>query len=281
MSRQLLSQALVKFFSGLAIVMILLFLPAGTLRYPQGWLLIGILFAPMFIAGLFMMAKAPELLKKRLNAKETESEQPRRRDGVQPASKAGGKASPHTQTRRPAETGPGLAEAAKAVQEENGEESFTPEEKKAAAKLQDALDSNERSAVFALAEELSGSPNPALRKRAVEALAWFGKDAIQSRFEEKIAELDDEREIASTVAIAMKTLSDPDALTAAVQNLNRVDDALAVETLVGVINSCSGAAAAAARESYEFVTGEEWTGAQAAMRWISENTAPERPDPGM
>lgn len=75
MSRQLLSQALGKFFSGLAIVMILLFLPAGTLRYPQGWLLIGILFAPMFIAGLFMMAKAPELLKKRLNAKETESEQ--------------------------------------------------------------------------------------------------------------------------------------------------------------------------------------------------------------
>ncbi|MBQ1343063.1 MAG: isoprenylcysteine carboxylmethyltransferase family protein [Firmicutes bacterium] len=75
MSRQLLSQALIKFFSGLAIVMILLFLPAGTLRYPQAWLLIGILFAPMFIAGLFMMAKAPELLKKRLNAKETESEQ--------------------------------------------------------------------------------------------------------------------------------------------------------------------------------------------------------------
>ena len=230
---------------------------------------------------------------------ETESRRSGRGDGVKPASKPAGKASRHTQTRRTEGTRPGLAEAAKAVQEEAGEESFSPEEKKAAAKLQDALDSNERSAVFALAEELSGSPNPALRKRAVEALAWFGKDAIpelflfmsdpdaevaneaQSRFEEKIAELDDEREIASTVAIAMKTLSDPDALTAAVQNLNRVDDALAVETLIGVINSCGGAAAAAARESYEFITGEEWTGAQAAMRWISENTAPERPDPGM
>ena len=75
MSRRLLSQALVKFFSGLALVMVLLFLPAGTLRYPQAWLLIGILFVPMFIAGLFMMAKAPELLKKRLNAKESETEQ--------------------------------------------------------------------------------------------------------------------------------------------------------------------------------------------------------------
>ena len=75
MSRQLLGQALTKFFAGLAIVMILLFIPAGTLRYPQAWLLLGILFVPMFVAGLFMMANAPELLKKRLNAKETESEQ--------------------------------------------------------------------------------------------------------------------------------------------------------------------------------------------------------------
>ena len=55
--------------------MILLFLPAGTLHYPQAWLLAGILFVPMFSAGLFMMAKAPSLLKKRLNAKETQSEQ--------------------------------------------------------------------------------------------------------------------------------------------------------------------------------------------------------------
>lgn len=75
MSRQLLAQALGRFFAGLAAVMILLFLPAGTLRYPQAWLLAGILFVPMFIAGLFMMAKAPSLLKKRLNAKETEFEQ--------------------------------------------------------------------------------------------------------------------------------------------------------------------------------------------------------------
>lgn len=75
MSRQLLAQALGRFFAGLAAVMFLLFLPAGTLHYPQAWLLAGILFVPMFIAGLFMMAKAPSLLKKRLNAKETEFEQ--------------------------------------------------------------------------------------------------------------------------------------------------------------------------------------------------------------
>ena len=75
MNRELFRQALVKFFAGLAAVMLLLFLPAWTFRYPQAWLLILILFVPMFIAGLVMMRKNPELLKKRLNARETESEQ--------------------------------------------------------------------------------------------------------------------------------------------------------------------------------------------------------------
>ncbi|MBQ6480159.1 MAG: isoprenylcysteine carboxylmethyltransferase family protein [Anaerolineaceae bacterium] len=54
---------------------LLLFLPAGTFSYWQGWLLMGILFLPMFIAGLVMMKKSPELLRKRLNAKEEQSEQ--------------------------------------------------------------------------------------------------------------------------------------------------------------------------------------------------------------
>ena len=55
--------------------MALLFIPAGTWHYPQGWLLIGILFVPMFIAGLVMLKKNPELLKKRLNVREEETEQ--------------------------------------------------------------------------------------------------------------------------------------------------------------------------------------------------------------
>ncbi len=75
MSRELFKQAMVKFFAGVIIVALLLFLPAWTLRYPQAWLLICILFIPMFIAGLIMMKKDPELLKKRLSAKEKESEQ--------------------------------------------------------------------------------------------------------------------------------------------------------------------------------------------------------------
>jgi protein-S-isoprenylcysteine O-methyltransferase Ste14 len=68
-------QALGKFLLGVVVIGLLLFLPAGSLQYWQGWLLMGILFVPMFCAGLVMMAKNPELLRKRLNAKEEEKEQ--------------------------------------------------------------------------------------------------------------------------------------------------------------------------------------------------------------
>ena len=75
MTKKLFFQAMAKFLLGLLLVGALLFLPAGTLRYWQAWLLIGPLFAPMFCAGLVMMVKNPALLQKRLNAKEEQNEQ--------------------------------------------------------------------------------------------------------------------------------------------------------------------------------------------------------------
>ena len=75
MENNLLTQALAKFFLGVIILGILIFLPALSLHYWQGWLLMSILFVPMFVAGLVMLAKNPELLRKRLNAKEQEAEQ--------------------------------------------------------------------------------------------------------------------------------------------------------------------------------------------------------------
>ena len=75
MDTKLISQAIGKYLSGLLIVGLLLFLPAGTFAFWQAWLLIGILFIPMLIAGLIMMMKSPGLLRKRLDAREEESEQ--------------------------------------------------------------------------------------------------------------------------------------------------------------------------------------------------------------
>ena len=75
MDKRLLPQALAKFLLGVILLGVLLFLPAGSFKFWQGWLLMGLLFVPMFIAGLVMMAKNPDLLRKRLDAKEQEDEQ--------------------------------------------------------------------------------------------------------------------------------------------------------------------------------------------------------------
>lgn len=75
MTPKLFIQALTKFLAGLIIVGLLLFLPAGTFAYWQAWLFIGILFVPMFIAGVWLMFSSPELLRKRLSAKEEQGEQ--------------------------------------------------------------------------------------------------------------------------------------------------------------------------------------------------------------
>lgn len=75
MTKKLFFQAVVKYLAGVALLGVLLFLPAGTLRFPNGWLLMALLFIPMLCAGVAMMLRDPALLEKRLNAKERESEQ--------------------------------------------------------------------------------------------------------------------------------------------------------------------------------------------------------------
>lgn len=72
---KLLIEALTKFACGLILVGLLIFLPAGTLSYTYGWLLIGLLFVPMLIAGFVMLSKSPDFLKKRLDAKEKQGTQ--------------------------------------------------------------------------------------------------------------------------------------------------------------------------------------------------------------
>ena len=72
---KLLMEALTKFTCGLLLVGLLIFLPAGTIAYTYGWILMGLLFGPMLIAGFVMLAKSPEFLKRRLDAKEKQGTQ--------------------------------------------------------------------------------------------------------------------------------------------------------------------------------------------------------------
>ena len=75
MTKELFMQAMIKYILGVMLVGALIFIPAGTFMFWNGWLFMGILFVPMFLAGIVMMKKNPELLKKRLNAKEKQKEQ--------------------------------------------------------------------------------------------------------------------------------------------------------------------------------------------------------------
>lgn len=75
MNVKLFFEALLKFLLGIILIGLLIFIPANTIRYWNGWLFMGLLFIPMFVASIVMMIKVPNLLKNRLDAKEKESEQ--------------------------------------------------------------------------------------------------------------------------------------------------------------------------------------------------------------
>lgn len=70
MDKKLIAQTLLKYLSGILLMGVLIFLPAGTVSFWNGWVLMGLLFIPMFLVGLIMALKKPELLRKRLSSKE-------------------------------------------------------------------------------------------------------------------------------------------------------------------------------------------------------------------
>lgn len=75
MNRKLFFEVIIKFSLGVILVGLLIFLPVGSFQFFNGWLLMGILFIPMFIAGIVLIFKNPDLLKSRLDAKEKQKEQ--------------------------------------------------------------------------------------------------------------------------------------------------------------------------------------------------------------
>ena len=75
MNTKLFFNAIIKYLLGVLIVGLLLFLPAGSFYYYNGWLFMGLLFIPMFVFGIILMIKNPKLLKRRLDAREKESDQ--------------------------------------------------------------------------------------------------------------------------------------------------------------------------------------------------------------
>ena len=165
-----------------------------------------------------------------------------------------------------------------------------PESRKCASAIQDALDENDFKGVAAWATKAMRSSDPELRQHAVDALGWFGPealpeltgflsdpnhdvaDAAAEQWQIGLTMIDDDAVRVSTAEAALKTLSNVDVLAQLVCEISAQDDDLKImQSLVDIIDSGNPAGVKLAKEEYESLTGEEWSGIDAAERWLDEN----------
>lgn len=173
----------------------------------------------------------------------------------------------------------------------------TPEEKALVKRIESALDDENLSEALACAPEALKCRVPEIRQAMVDALGWFGKKALpeltpfladpdddicesaMNEWTSAVADIDDEAEKIGTVEMAMKVLTDEDALEDISSEYIGVDEKLAVESLLNIIEGGgSDKGIAKAKETYEFVTGDEFEDRAAAEKWIAEEYEP--PEPG-
>ena len=158
----------------------------------------------------------------------------------------------------------------------------------------EAIDNDDLESARALAAEAAASTNDELREMAVEALSWFGKDAMVEVMQfmadanEEVAgaakdgwmsglqEIDDEGEKAGVIEATMKGINDGEMLEDIANELIGIDDLAAIQVLADVIEDGGNSAAVkAAKETYNTITGEDWSNIDKAEAWLQENYEPE------
>jgi hypothetical protein len=180
------------------------------------------------------------------------------------------------------------AEKPKMIVEENDDE-YTPEERKIADAIQAALDDDDLKAMQASIEAAANSTNVLLRQAAVDALAWFGEKALPELTMFMADKDDDVRGAAcdawtmavstientevrgAAVQAAMSVVYDRDRLDSMVMEINDMSNVQQLQILTQLIEGDNKIAAEAAKEHYEFVTGEAYESVEAAEKWLKEN----------
>lgn len=169
-----------------------------------------------------------------------------------------------------------------------------PQDRKIANAIQDSLDVENFTGVSRAAEQALKCDNPEVRENAIEALSWFGPEALPEltsfltdadsdvaelaadRWQMALAMLEDDAVRVSTAEAALKTVSSKSALEMVVTEIMSQDDDLKImQALVDIIDSGNSAGVAVAKEEYENMTGEAWSGIDAAEAWLEENYEPE------
>ena len=169
----------------------------------------------------------------------------------------------------------------------------TPAERALEERIEKSLDDEDFEAAIACAEEALKCNVVEIRQNMIDTLGWFGKKALpkltlfladadedvrenaKSEWVMAVSDIDDDVEKIGTVELAMRVLMDEDVLDEISNEYIGVDEKLAVESLVRIIDGGgSKEGVEKAKETYEFVTGDEWAGAEEAARWIAEEYEP-------
>jgi len=179
------------------------------------------------------------------------------------------------------------------VEDDEADDGRTPAEKALAERIEKALDDEDFELAVSCADEAQKCGVVEIRQSMVDTLGWFGEKALpeltpfladadedvrESAMNEwtmALSSIEDDGVKIKTVELAMGVLRDEDALEDISGEYIGVDEKLAVESLVRIIDGGgSKEGIDKAKETYEFVTGDEWTDIAGAERWIAEEYEP-------
>lgn len=173
------------------------------------------------------------------------------------------------------------------------DEDMSPEDQKLMDAIYEAMGGENYAAVTSLISDVQASANPAVRSELVDALGSFGKKALvellpfmadpdpdiaesaRDQWTMALSDVTNEKTKCRYIESATGILTDDDCLDAMMTELTDCDDRLAIQTIVNIISSGTPQAVAAAKEQYEFITGEEYTNVADAEAWLQENYEPE------
>ena len=168
------------------------------------------------------------------------------------------------------------------------DDELTEEEEKLVDTIHDALNEEDQELAIELAKRAVKSKKVEVRSEMVDTLRWFGDKVMpelmmfiddpdegvrmdaMSAYQQAIYDIEEDSEKAKIIEISMRNLADSEALEEIASELIGMDDGLAVQTLVNVIDGESRTGRRIAKETYETVTGEEYTTFEAAEAWLRE-----------
>jgi len=183
------------------------------------------------------------------------------------------------------------------VSGDDDDDGMTPQERVLAERIEKALDDEDFQAAAKCAEEALKCQNTEIRQSMVDTLGWFGaqalpeltpfladadediRDSAMNEWSAALSDIESDKERIETVELAMSVLNEEDALEAISGEYIGVDEKLAVESLLRVIEGGgSRLGIDKAKETYEFVTGDEFVDRAAAEKWIAEEYEPPEPE---